>query len=153
MSECVVEYDFGKVFNQSFSGESMARERILYCIKKHVINHHLIDTGVFKVDLNPAGIDVEGLDCDEMIKKRMPDVNEQILQLVNGPFLPADSSEAQLECAVKKYDELKFVENYMVIMVLGQQFDHTDEQKSEERRKFFGAATKLIIIEVIKCGV
>lgn len=47
---------------------NLETEQMMYCLSIYMIENNFIDTTVYNVTLNPANIDVTGLDCEKTVK-------------------------------------------------------------------------------------
>lgn len=103
-----------------------------YCGKKRIIDNGLIDTTVYKINLNPDNLDVEGVDCDAVLKSKIRIFVKHLYELLQGG---KKFDKDVFDCFVKKFKESKYFNRLMVLGIMAE-LDLSEEEKAAEVQKF-----------------
>jgi hypothetical protein len=136
---CIFDKEFGEVFDEFFKTDDSSSEEdedpvTDYCARKYVIDKSLIDTALYNVILNPKNLDISAVNCEENLKNTFKQIQDVILKTIKEEEdFRFDAN--QMECAMEKYRQGSFIDNFIVIAVLSE-LKLTDEQKRTERKRF-----------------
>lgn len=64
---------------------SMQTERqlqVLYCARKYVVEHNLVDTNVPEIRYNPTNMALEGIDCEALIEEKFKNLEDQFVEML-----------------------------------------------------------------------
>ena len=81
--DCHFSDQFGAIFDSIMTNESQEDEELSveddYCVRKHIIEHKLIDTTKYKLDVNPKNLDVSSIDCEELYNNLVIKIKDQMV--------------------------------------------------------------------------
>lgn len=149
---CTVDTTFGAAFRILYlSGQSNDSEEAIdqknedYCLRKYMTENNFIDTTVYKVNLNPDNIDVNGIDCDRIVKDSIESGEESFKR----EFEDEDGhlSKQVSRCLTKTIREHKLVEASSKVMLLGE-IGVSDE---EAEKKIFVQKMSALYDAMISC--
>lgn len=128
---CLRIRDFSETYDIMFDKDEEEDLVGDYCVRQHVLEKGLIDTNLYKVDLNPANITTQNIECDKII-------SSELKQLEGGIRLHESSKlfgSEQIECVIRMYHKNDYFSRVMAIGVLGE-LNLTEDQKKLEKEKF-----------------
>lgn len=102
-----------------------------YCGRKRIVDLSLIDTNFYNVKLNPDNLDVEGVDCDAVLKAKIRIFVTLLFGLLQDE---PDFDKAVFDCFITKFKENKYFNRFMVLATMAE-LDLTKEQKEAEVQK------------------
>lgn len=151
---CQAEKKFGEIFDSILEGGNSSEEesdpKEDYCIRKHIVDHKLIDNEHLNLSLNPQHLDLSTIDCTVLYQKALKDSEDELVKAL----LEEDSSEEKTEDQTSKIQptdvscllEVVRQGNFIDQML---QFDYAKElnldhvQQKEMRGKFIHVMTRL----------
>lgn len=137
MKDAAISCVFRKAFELWLEGTSdnnidLGETKMMnYCGKKRIIDNGLIDTTVFNITLNPDNLDVEGVDCDAVLKSKERIFMKQFYDLHRGD---KQFNQDVFDCFVMKFEESKYFNRYMLLGIMSQP-NLSDEEKAAEVHK------------------
>ncbi|CAO1443367.1 unnamed protein product [Diamesa serratosioi] len=151
---CKAEYKLGSLFdeimepktNDPFTKDidTLKKE---YCTRKYVVEHKLVDTTNFKVQINPKWIYVSEQECTEILEDRMINYENEMLD-----DFTRDSDAIMLKrrnCMQKRIRRGLYFNAIATIEVLSER-NNTDAEMNDERLRFLEVMT-LALSNVLKC--
>ena len=145
---CIYKKEFVELFNliEGRPRNSSEKDVENYCARKYVVEKGLIDAKEYKVVINPKNINVEDVECENVIKVILKELQELVEKsfLDDGDFSVLDD---EIECIMKKYRENKFFEYILSIDVLSN-LNLTALQKDSERIKFAENVVKFLMSSI-----
>lgn len=141
---CASDDKFGKTFDAMMRHEDGAEEPSpiqKYCSKKYLVDNNLIDTNVYKFELNPDHLDVVEVDCGQFVKEALKIYRKKLAEKLRGLGL----NNVQVDCALKKFQNLKYYNKGLVFKVLSD-LNITEAQKARERKNFIALMKELFYI-------
>lgn len=129
------EFDrFFKIFSE---GESDPVKD--YCVRKHVISNRLIDTSVYNVTRVPENANATVSACAIVLKG--------LIETLKNDGKGFDENE--VECFLRRLQHVKFMDRLLLIGVLSEMSNITEDQKRAERRKYVEFMTKAAPYECV----
>lgn len=118
-----------------------------YCLRKHVVDHNLIEMDNYHVKLNKKNIDVAGINCGPV----MEDLTKTVKETLTNCFKTEDKtrSSKKIECMVQKSMDNNYANKTWAVIVLGE-LKMSDKQKKDERKRYI--ETMLRINKIIENG-
>lgn len=138
-TDCKLEHQLNEMFEELVEGSSESDEstpEVEYCTRKYVIDNELLDP-VYKLQLNPDGIDTASVNCDELF----PTIREQAEEALVESFLDSGNSgesvfnETTTACAVNVIKGENFIDRLLPFSFL-HEVELSDTAKENERNKF-----------------
>lgn len=109
---------FGLIFEAGT--EIFKSDEIMYCVRKHLVDNHYLDTSVYHIKVNPKDLETSSIDCSDEISTQRT--------RAHIPF-------GNEECTTKQLNEFKYFENISRIVFLAE-VKINDDQKKKELDKF-----------------
>lgn len=138
VDNCEVVLEFSEYYDELVDDRksSMKTEQqlqLLYCARKYVVEHNLVDPTVHEIELNPTNLALDGIDCEALLEEKFKSLEETFVKMLNDDNLDSDSMP--VKCIKKKFRDGKHGEKFMTIVVVSDT-DLSDEQKLDEKIKF-----------------
>jgi ribosome-associated toxin RatA of RatAB toxin-antitoxin module len=138
---------FEELFKDKSSSEEELDDKEDYCIRRHILDHNLINTEHFKLVVNPKNLDTSEIDCQVLYEKSLKDAEDELVKA-----LAEDSSEEQSEnsmedstieqCLLKVIRKHHFIDQMFQYDYI-KEFDLTPAKKEELRVQFVKIMTEL----------
>lgn len=137
---CLPDKNFGELFEETFELEETAPEynettddlgelQLDYCMRKHIVDKNLIDSRVHKVNLNPKGVNVAGVDCDKLYNEYF----EEFSISLKDKFVTAMSpTTKQTRCMMNTIKKEDYVGKSLKVWALGELKISADQEKIEK---------------------
>lgn len=153
MISCIYKEQLEEMFEElirlnsgSVSNESRLMED--YCVRKHVVDNNLIDTTIYNIELNPENLNVDDINCLEVVKSPISEIRKTMIADMRRDDI--GFNENQIQCAVKQFREDHNTDKLLRIIVLIEQ-NLTEEQKAEAKESYMKLMTG-IMRAIIKCN-
>jgi hypothetical protein len=145
---CEAGVKFNEAFEELFKDEddNDITDNEDYCIRKHILDHNLINTEHFKLTLNPKNLDTSDIDCQVLYQKSLKDAEDELVKA-----LAEDSSEetdesslddATIECLLKTIRKNHFIDKMLQFDYV-KEFELTPAKREELRVQFIEIMTDL----------
>lgn len=132
VQHCMIEKALAAQFDGYFENKTKENEMEIYCKRKYVVDHNLIDPKLFNLDVNSKETDEKRLACEKLIKTAA----EALEARIDSDMRKDESvSNDYVECVKRVHREGRFFETTLIVDVLTH-LDLTEEQKEEERKRF-----------------
>jgi uncharacterized protein YdeI (BOF family) len=138
---CLSEREFGELFDSIIGNVTMDDLDQVgdYCARKYGVDNNLIDTNVYKINLNPSNLVTTYIQCDIVNKKHF---EEAEIELRKHLLKDMGVAEDKVNCYIEKYHENHYFDKTLAIALLGE-LKITDEQKAREKKHFVAAMTNI----------
>lgn len=150
---CTTQAEFGKLFDELYASSNQTDDdeedspQEDYCMRKYMVDKNLINSTVYKVNLNPLNIDISGIDCDEIIEssiqESVDELKDEFDDVVKRP------SKRATKCITKTIRSFHFFEANVKVVVLGEA-GISDENKIKEKSIYI-ESMKALYENILKC--
>lgn len=138
IQHCITEKDLGAQFDLFFKHKPDTDEFEVYCKRKYVTEHNLINTEVYHFEINEKDVDFGHLNCDMGIKAAGAKFEERLAAFLKKGEDKHANTEDESECVKNVHLDGKFFEITLVVDVLAD-LGLTEEQQAIERKRFVEA--------------
>lgn len=135
IDQCRTSRVFGELFDVIFENSDKDIVALTpqdeYCAIKYAVDHHLLDTNVYKVFPNPKNINLQSVNCTNSAARILGPFTNKFSETLNAGV----KDEKVAACRLQKAVILKAVDSTLAVSLLKDLKISRDQQISE-RRKF-----------------
>ena len=140
------------------SSEEDLNEAESYCLRMHVIENNLFNLPGFTLIENPKSIDTTSVNCDEVYPEVLSKIEAEMVESLSDSSSSKESDESESkedenlsqQCFLEVVRAGNYVEKLLPFDYL-KEFELSEEQKAEEKRKFVDIMVEMSIDVINNC--
>lgn len=144
-ASCLIDARIESMFDEVLKREGLTEDpEEDFCLRKYVVDHHLLDANIYSIEANPKNLDTATFDCDKFYKTQLENFRVTILNQLRGEL-----NDQQIDCVMKQIKEGKYFEKSMSVSVF-RLLSLTERQKEAARSTFVSAMKDVLSVKA-KC--
>lgn len=129
---CMADKEFGELFEQIFRKDEQEDFGGDYCARAYVVDNQLVDTNIYKIELNPKNLKTQEIQCGEIIYKNFKAAEEELREHL---LKDVGENSEKVECFIKQYHQHRYFNKTLAIELLGE-INISNDRKLIEKESF-----------------
>ncbi|CAG9798854.1 unnamed protein product [Chironomus riparius] len=155
--DCYFSDQFGAIFDSIMTNESQEDEELSdeddYCVRKHIIEHKLIDTTKYILDANPKNLDTSSINCEDLYNNLVIKIKDQMVAGMKEIDIDeSSSSNISDKCVLNVVDSYDYVNKLEYFDYL-KEFELSSHDVEQEKEKFVHLMKDMTKMVMYKCVI
>lgn len=146
---CDFSQQYGDAFDKACDDDQNSTSKVTdnYCVRKHLVENHFINTTIYPIELNPEKLDVTNTDCDEAYLR----MNQfGTAALTNAMSVQISKTTDSAKKCIYDIAQSSFVFELFSVLDLMCLNENFEQRKALEKKKFI-AFIEALYVNLVVC--